>query len=366
MNIDTNSLLKSYEQYQKEFDDAALSVLHSGWYVLGKYLKSFEEEFAAFCNCKYCSGVASGLDALWITCKLLGIGNDDEVIVPANTYIATIMGITRNGAKPVFVEPDEYYGIDAKKIENVITKKTKAIMCVHLYGNPCEMNTILEIVKKHNILLIEDCAQSHGAYYCGKVTGTFGNAGCYSFYPTKNLGAFGDGGAVITNDLELDQKIRVFRNYGSQKKYYNTIVGTNSRLDEIQAALLLVKLRHFNQMIIERQKIAARYNIGIQNNKLVLPKVRPNAIHVYHQYVIRTEEKEERSRLIQWMLDRGIKTMIHYPIPPHLSEAYSYLGYYKGSFPITEHYADTVLSIPIYNGYTEDEQSYVIKALNDF
>lgn len=362
----SNNLLREFEQYQEEFEKAAIENLRSGWYILGPRLRDFENSFAKYNASSHCIGLASGLDALWITFKVLGIGGGDEVIVQANTYIASVMGITINGATPIFVEPDEYYGIDADKIEDKITEKTKAILAVHLYGIPCVMDKLTHICKRHNLILIEDCAQSHGATYDGKTVGTFGKVGCFSFYPTKNLGAFGDGGCVITNSDELDQKFRIFRNYGSQEHYKNIIVGANSRLDEMQAGLLAVKLKHLHNIITERQSIAHRYNEGIKNQKFILPKIRPKSRSVYHQYVIRTEDKEMREHLICYLKERGIGTIIHYPIPPHLSEAYEYLGYHSGDFPITEHYANTVLSIPMYNGYTEDEQRYVIKAINGF
>lgn len=364
--IMSNNLLREFEQYQEEFETSAIETLRSGRYILGSRLRDFENGFAKYNCSSHCIGLASGLDALWIAFKILGIGIGDEVIVQANTYIASVMGITINGATPIFVEPDEYYGIDADKIEDKITNRTKAVLAVHLYGIPCEMDKLVHICKQHHLILIEDCAQSHGATHDGKMVGTFGDVGCFSFYPTKNLGAFGDGGCVITNSDELDQKFRIFRNYGSQEHYKNSIIGANSRLDEIQAGLLSVKLKHLHDIISERQSIAHRYNEGIKNQKFILPKVRPKSIAVYHQYVIRTKDKEMREHLIYYLKDQGIDTIIHYPIPPHLSEAYEYLGYHSGDFPITEHYADTVLSIPMYNGYSEDEQKYVIKVINKF
>ncbi len=366
MNIKPNNLLREFEQYKEEFEQEAVEALRSGWYILGSRLRTFERQFADFSASRYCAGLASGLDALWIALHMLGIGEGDEVIVPANTYIASVMAITRNGAVPVLVEPDAYYGINADLIEEKITDRTKAVLAVHLYGIPCEMDKITDICTRHRLLLAEDCAQSHGAAYHGQMTGTFGNAGCFSFYPTKNLGAFGDGGAVITNDEELDRGIRIFRNYGSQEHYKNIMAGANSRLDEIQAGLLSVRLRHLNEITAERKNIAACYDEQIQNPKLVLPKKRPGSSCVYHQYVIRTEDKKMREKLIRFLEDRGIGSIIHYPVPPHLSEAYAYLGYQAGDFPLAEHYADTVLSIPIYNGFTQEEQQYVIRALNAF
>ncbi len=243
-----NRLDRGFCLFQKEYEDKALEVLRSGWYVLGNELKSFEEEFSAFTGAKYCLGLASGLDSLWIALRALKIGEGDEVIVQGNTYIASVMGITINGATPVFVEPDPYYNIDASSIEDKITDKTKAILVVHLYGQASNMQPIMELSKKYHLRVVEDCAQSHGAYFNGKMTGTFGDIGCFSFYPSKNLGAFGDGGAIITNDEKIAEDIRVFRNYGSERRYYNKVVGTNSRLDEIQAGFLRIKLRHLKEL----------------------------------------------------------------------------------------------------------------------
>lgn len=363
MKIMPNRMDRGFYKYQEEFENAALSVLRSGWYVLGQEVSSFEREFADYTGANYCVGLASGLDALWIAFRVLGIGAGDEVIVQGNTYIASVMGITMNGATPVFVEPDEHFGIDASKIEEKITERTKAVLVVHLYGIATPMDEITRICDKYNLKLVEDCAQSHGACYKGKMTGTFGDVGCFSFYPSKNVGAFGDGGAVVVNSEQLANGFRVFRNYGSEKRYYNKVVGTNSRLDEIQAALLRVRLRHITELTEERLAIAGRYSDEIKNDRLLLPSVPDGSTCVWHQYVIRCEDRDE---LIEYLNEREIGTIIHYPIPPHLSEAYGYLGFKKGAFPITEKYASTVLSIPMYNGMNREEQDYVIKALNDF
>ena len=259
MKIMPNRLDRGFYMYQKEFEDKALEVLRSGWYVLGNEVKSFEEEWAAYTGAKYCVGLASGLDALWMAFRILGIGAGDEVIVQGNTYIASVMGITMNGATPIFVEPDEYYNIDASKIEEKITERTKAILVVHLYGQASQMDKIVALTKKYNLRLVEDCAQSHGACWQGQMTGTFGDIGCFSFYPSKNLGAFGDGGAIVTNDEKIAQDFRVYRNYGSEKRYYNKVVGANSRLDEIQAGLLRVRLSHLDELAAEKVRIADRY-----------------------------------------------------------------------------------------------------------
>lgn len=358
-----NRLDRGFEQYQEEFEQKALDILRSGWYVLGNEVKEFEKEFAAYTGAKHCVGLASGLDALWIAFRILGIGPGDEVLVQGNTYIASVMGITMNGATPIFIEPDEYFNIDTKKLEEKITDKTKAILVVHLYGQASKMDDVVALCKKYHLRLVEDCAQSHGACFHGQMTGTFGDIGCFSFYPSKNIGAFGDAGAIVCNDDKIAEDFRVFRNYGSEKRYYNKVVGANSRLDELQAGLLRVRLNHVEAIEEERMKIAARYLEEIKNPKLLLPKVREGSTAVWHQFVIRCEE---RDRLIEYLNEKGVGTIIHYPIPPHLSEAYRYLGYGEGSFPITESYAKTVLSIPMYNGMTEEEQTQVIEALNAF
>lgn len=363
MKIMQNRMDRGFCQYQKEFEDKALEVLRSGWYVLGKEVSSFEEEFAAYTGGKYCVGLASGLDALWIAFRLLGIGKGDEVIVQGNTYIASVMGITMNGAVPVFAEPDEHFGIDVDKIEEKITDKTKAILVVHLYGMATPMDKVVALCRKYNLRLVEDCAQSHGACFNGQMTGTFGDVGCFSFYPSKNLGAFGDGGAVVVKDEQLAKDFRIFRNYGSEKRYYNKVVGANSRLDELQAGLLRVRLSHMRDLTEEKVKIAEHYSANIHNDKIRLPKLAKGTTGVWHQYVIRCEERE---RLIDHLNGKEIGTLIHYPIPPHLAEAYRYLGHKKGYLPVTEHLAETVLSIPMYNGMTGEEQDYVIDALNRF
>ena len=363
MKIMPNRMDRGYFKYQEEFEQKALEVLRSGWYILGKEVEEFEKEFAFYTGSKHCVGLASGLDALWLAFRVLGIGEGDEVIVQANTYIASVMGITINGATPIFVEPDEFYNMDTKKMESLITERTKAILVVHLYGQASNMEEIMKLCKKYNLRLVEDCAQSHGACFDGKMTGTFGDIGCFSFYPSKNLGAFGDAGAIVTDDEEIAKAMRMYRNYGSEKRYYNKVVGANSRLDELQAGLLRVRLKYMQELTEERIRLAARYSEEIRNEKLLLPAIREGADSVWHQYVIRTDRRDE---LITFLEERGIGTIIHYPIPPHLSEAYAYLGYAKGDYPITEAYAETVLSIPMYNGMTDEEQTRVIEALNAF
>ena len=363
MKVKCNVLDRQFFQYQQEYEEAALRVLRSGWYVLGNEVKQFEEEFAAFTGRKYCVGLNSGLDALIMSVRALGISQGDEVIVQANTYIATVLGITENGAIPVFVEPDECYNIDADKIEVAITDKTKAIMVVHLYGQASNMGKIMGISKKYNLPVIEDCAQSHGACFDGKMTGSFGISGCFSFYPTKNLGAFGDAGAIVTDDKDFADKVRMMRNYGSSIKYYNEIEGLNSRLDEMQAALLRVKLQHIKELNQERVVLAERYTKGITNEYIVKPEIRNGANSIFHQYVIRCKD---RSNLQKYLEEQGIQTQIHYPVPPHLAECYERLGHKRGDYPITEQYANEVLSLPIYTGMTWEEQDYVIEKLNTF
>ncbi len=359
--IIANRLDRGFYKYQEEFENKAIEVLRSGWYVLGKEVENFEKEFSSYTGSEYCAGLASGLDALYLAFRAMGIKRDDEVIVQANTYIASVMGITMNGAVPVFVEPDEFHGLDASKLEAAITGKTKAVLVVHLYGQSCEMDRIVDICRKYGIKLVEDCAQSHGAHFDGKMTGTIGNIGCFSFYPSKNLGAFGDGGAIVTDDEEYCRKIKMLRNYGSEKRYYNDEVGVNSRLDELQAGLLRVRLKHLDELNDEKRTIADRYLAEIKNPKIELPRIRDKADHVWHQFVIKCDQ---RDNLIDYLKEREIGTIIHYPVPPHLQKAYGYLGFKKGDFPIAERLADEVLSIPMYNGMTEEEQTRVIDALN--
>ena len=363
MQIKCNVLDRQFQMHQKEYEEAALRVLRSGWYVLGNEVEQFEKEFAAYTGRKYCVGLNSGLDALIMSVRALGIGEGDEVIVQANTYIATVLGITENKAVPVFIEPDEYFNMDAQKIEQAITPKTKAIMVTHLYGQASNMTPIAELAKKHQLELIEDCAQSHGACFDGKMTGSFGISGCFSFYPTKNLGAFGDAGAVVTDDKEFADQIRMMRNYGSRVRYHNEIEGLNSRLDEMQAAFLRVKLKYVDALNSERRKLALAYDDGIKNDKIILPKVRCGADSIYHQYVVRCKERDKLQAFLQ---ENDIQTQIHYPIPPHLADCYKYLGHKKGEFPLTESLADEVLSLPIYTGMTDAEQQYVIEKINQF
>jgi len=359
-----NDLGRQYSLHAEEYKKKACEILDSGWYILGKEVSAFEEEWAQYIGSKYCVGLASGLDALWISFRLLNIGPGDEVIVCANAYIACVMGITMNGATPVFVEPDQYDNIDADKIEEAITNKTKAVLAVHLYGQACDMTKIMSIAHKYNLKVVEDCAQSHGNHWKKRTVGTFGDVGCFSFYPSKGCGAFGDAGAIVTDNKDLEKMFRVFRNYGSEKRYHNMMVGSNSRLDELQAGLLRVKLSHLDEFNEERCRIAKRYDLEITNPLLQKPRIRPGADSSWHQYVVHVPGY--RKQLMEYLQEHGIGTLIHYPIPPHLSEAYSYLGYKKGDFPIAEKYSNEVLSLPMYNGMTEAEQEYVIHTINSY
>ncbi len=361
--IPVNDLKRPFQLHQQAYEQKALEVLRSGWYVLGKEVSAFEEAFARYIGTEHCVGLASGLDALWIAFRLLHIGQGDEVIVCANAYIACVMGITMNGATPVFVEPDAYDNIDAARIEAAITPRTGAILAVHLFGQTCDMDRIMRIANAHKLLVVEDCAQSHGTLFHGKQSGSFGAVSCFSFYPTKNLGAFGEGGAICTNDADLAERCRTYRNYGSRVKYQNEVVGTNSRLDELQAGLLNVKLRYLDELNAERARIAERYMQELPTTYLALPKVRPGVVSTWHQFVIHTPH---RDALMAWLKENGIGTAIHYPIPPHLSHAYAYLGYKPGAFPLTERAAQEVLSLPMFNGITPEEQGRVIDAVARF
>lgn len=336
-------LKKINEQYEEEIVSSIKRVVESGWYILGKEVEAFEEEFAKFCNVKHCIGVGNGLDALTLIIKAYGIGQGDEVIVPANTYIASILAISANGAKPILVEPKlDSYNINPDLIEQEITKNTKAILAVHLYGQCADMKRINKIAKKYGLKVIEDAAQAHGAKYYDKRAGNLGDAAALSFYPGKNLGALGDAGAITTNDSELAKQLKALRNYGSQKKYVNLFKGVNSRLDEIQACVLRIKLKYIDIENEKRRKVAEYYRKNISNLKIVLPKVNNEDSHVWHLFVIRTEE---RDRLQNYLSQNGVETLIHYPIPPHLQKAYS--EWDETTYKITEKIHKEVLSLPM-------------------
>jgi len=344
---------------------ACENVIDSGWYIMGEQLKNFENSYAKLSNINYAIGVANGLDALILSLKALGIKAGDEVIVPSNTYIASWLAVSAVGATPVPVEPNiKTYNIDVEKIEAAITKKTKVIMPVHLYGLACEMDSIMLLANKYNLYVVEDNAQAHMATFNGKITGSFGHLNATSFYPGKNLGALGDAGAVTGNDHELIEKVKTLRNYGSQKKYYNEVKGINSRLDEMQASLLSVKLNYIEQLTNQRKEIAKKYDQKLSNiNDLILPSLNFGATHVYHIYVVRTEN---RDGLMQHLLEHGVSPFIHYPLPPHLQDAYIELGYKKGDFPLAEQIADTCLSIPLYPGLSELETDHIISSIKSF
>ncbi len=363
MEIRQNRMERSFAAHQIEYQTKALEVLASGKYILGEEVEAFEREFAAYNHAKYCVGLASGLDSLQLAVRTLGIGAGDEVLVQGNTFIASVMGISMNGATPVFVEPDEFYTIDASKLEAKITDKTKAIMVVHLFGQISDMCTIMDIAHKYHLKVVEDCAQAHGAELNGTKAGHFGDIGCFSFYPSKNCGGFGDGGAIITDHEEYARRIRMLRNYGSEVRYYNEEVGINSRLDELQAALLRIKLKYLDDANEQRRQICIRYLEHIDNEYIKLPSVRENHKTVWHQFVIRCKC---RDALMDYLNAYGIDTIIHYPVPPHLSEAYAYLNLKEGSLPVTEQYAREVLSLPLYEGMTSEETDHVIETLNRF
>lgn len=358
----------SFKPMEKELDAdirAAFNrVFENSWYIEGKEDTAFEEAFAKFCDVKYCVGTGNGLDALVLPLKALGVGEGDEVIVPSNTYIATALAVTYVGATPVFVEPIiDTFNIDPTKIEEKITDNTKAIMPVHLYGQPCDMDPIMEIAKKHNLYVIEDCAQAHGATYKGQVVGSFGDAAGFSFYPGKNLGALGDAGATVTSNEELAKKVRALGNYGSDYKYHHIYKGSNTRLDELQAAFLSAKLPHMDRMNEERRRIANRYLSEIDNPNVILPTVREDVVPVWHIFGVRCKE---RAGLEKYLNDNGIGTNKHYPIPMHMQQCYSDLGIAEGELPIAEEISATELSLPMYYGMTDEEIGYVIEKINLF
>lgn len=364
MNIPFVSFIPMERELDQELRHAFERVYNRSWYIEGKEDEMFEKAFAEYCEVEYCVGTGNGLDALMLALKSLNIGEGDEVIVPSNTYIATALAVTYVGALPVFVEPDiRTFNIDPTKIEEKITVRTKAIIPVHLYGQPCEMDSITVIAEKYNLYLIEDCAQAHGAMYKGKRVGSLSDVAGFSFYPGKNLGALGDGGATICNDKELIDKVRALGNYGSDYKYHHIYKGYNSRLDEIQAAFLLVKLQHLDKMNEERRRIANRYLVEIHNDKIILPYVINEVVPVWHIFGIRCKMRDE---LEIYLKERGIGTNKHYPIPMHMQECYKDLKIRKGELPIAEEISATQLSLPMYYGMTDEEIKYVIDSINKF
>lgn len=363
MNVPYTDLRRNFLLHKEEYEEAVLRVLNSGWYILGKEMEDFEQQFASYLGIRHCVALNSGTDALILAIRALGIGEGDEVIVPANTYIATVIGITENQATPVFVDADRYMEIDVDAIEAHISNRTKAIMVTHLYGTPARMDFIKEIAKKNNLYLIEDCAQSHGAKYDEQFTGKFGIMGCFSFYPTKPLGALGDAGAIVTNDDDIAEKLRMIRNYGSKVKYYNEIDGVNSRMDEIQAALLKVGLEHLEESNEERCRIASRYNKEILSSKVILPPHYDKSKSVYHLFPVLVED---RDCFLSYLSRNGIKTAIHYPIPPYVAQCNEGWGYKWSDYKNAEYYAKHELSLPIYAGMPEEEVNYVIEVVNGY
>ncbi len=357
-------LRAGYLELKPELDEAVARVLNSGWFLLGEELEAFESEYATYLGVKYCVGVGNGLEALHLSLRALGVGPGDEVLVPSNTYIATWLAVSYAGAIPVPVEPNERtYNLDPGKLEAAITNRTKGILPVHLYGQPADMDPILKLANKNNLWVLEDAAQAHGARYKGKRVGGLGTAAGWSFYPGKNLGAFGDGGAVTTNDAQIADRVRLLRNYGSRVKYHFEAQGFNSRLDEIQAAVLRVKLKRLDDWNNRRSYLARLYRERLEHTSLTLPYVPEWAEAVHHLFVIRNPQRDALRRHLQ---DAGVGTLIHYPIPPHLQPAYQNLGLVNGSYPISEKIHDEVLSLPMGPQLSEDQAAQVIRGVQEF
>lgn len=348
-----------HQPIKEQLKSAFSEVLDSNWFIMGGQLEHFEKEYSAWNNVKHCVGVSNGLDALTLALKALEVGPGDEVIVPSNTYIATALAVSNVGATPIFVEPRiDTANLNPELIERAITNRTKAIMPVHLYGQACEMEAIMKIANKHSLFVIEDNAQAHGATFNGRMTGSWGHINATSFYPGKNLGALGDGGAITTNSDELAHKVRVLRNYGSQEKYKNEVLGYNNRLDELQAAILRVKLKKLDEWTAERNRIAEAYIEGLKNVQgIELFSLADGSTNAYHLFVIKTKEREGLQTKLN---EAGVGTLIHYPIPPHLQECYKHLGYKKGDFPVAEMLAAEVLSFPMFIGMRNDQIDFVI------
>lgn len=360
MKVSLVDLYRQYQSIKTEVDFAIERVIKDSAFIKGKYVESFERAFAEFIGTEHCVGVANGTDAIFVALRCLGIGLGDEVIVPANSFIATSEAVTLAGAVPIFVDCDEYYNIDPKKIEAAITPKTKAIIPVHLYGQPAAMDEILEISKRHNLLVVEDAAQAHGAEYKGKKVGTFGICATFSFYPGKNLGAYGDGGAIVTNDDVLAEKMRMFANHGRKDKYDHKFEGVNSRLDGIQAAILDVKLRHLDDWTEKRRAAAKIYDEGLKDIVTTPKALLSGASHVYHLYVIQVSERDKVKRLLA---EQGIETGIHYPISLPFLEAYRHFGHKPEDFPMAAAFAERILSLPLYENLTVEDQRCVMEAV---
>ncbi|MBR1440076.1 MAG: DegT/DnrJ/EryC1/StrS family aminotransferase [Lachnospiraceae bacterium] len=363
--IPVNELIRGYNLYKDEYEAKAIEVLRSGWYILGKEVESFEKEFAeALGGDCYCAGVDNGLNAIRLGLEAAGIKEGDEIIVQTNGYIATMLGIIQAGGKPVFVEPDEYYQLDADRIEAAITPKTKGVCLTHLYGMATRMDKVLEICKKNNLMLFEDCAQSHFASYNGTNSGLFGDVGFFSFYPTKNLGGYGDGGGVVSRNKAIIDKVKVLRNYGSDVRYHNIEIGVNSRLDEMQAGFLRIKLSHMPELIANRNHIADRYIKGITNSKVELPKIAPGCNHIWYQFIVRVDDQ---AGFRQFLSENDVATDISWKVPPYLQpcmmEKY---GYKRGMFPITEKICDSIVTLPMMDVMSEEEIDKVIDVINRY
>lgn len=364
MEIPFVDLRAQYRQIQNEVDPAVLAVMQRGDFILGGAVTEFEKAFAAYCGARYCIGVDSGYSALELIIRAYDIGPGDEVITAANTFIATTLGISNAGATPVLVDCDpETYNIDVNKIEAAITSRTKAIMPVHLYGQPADMDAIRAIARKHNLYVFEDAAQASGARYKGRMAGSLGDAAAFSFYPGKNLGAYGDGGAVTTNDADIAEKIRLLRNIGQKVKYFHEIKGFNNRLDTMQAAVLGVKLPYLNDWNASRRRAAATYADLLVDLPIITPTTADYAEHIFHLYVVRVSDREA---LMEHLKKAGIATGLHYPIPIHLQPAYAELGYKRGDFPITEAYAETIVSLPIFPELDDEKVAYVANAIHEY
>lgn len=359
--IEYENLKKANAPFADDINRAIREVVDSGWFVLGKHVEKFENEFSAYVGADYCIGVANGLDALTLSLKALDFPQDSEVLVASNTYIATILAIVEAGLKPVLIEPDIHtYNIDSTLLKFALTTKTKAICITHLYGKSCQMDAIVSFANDHGLHLIEDCAQSHGAKFKDKQTGTFGISGCFSFYPTKNLGALGDAGAIVTNDANYADRLQHMRNYGSKQKYVNTYAGVNSRLDEMQAAILSVKLQHLDDITRHKRELATMY-FELLPESFELPQLHPDFFDVFHIYAIRSHRRDE---LRSFLFEHGVKTEVHYPIPPHKQKAME--KHLTGDFPIADSIHSSVLSLPISYATTADEVEQICNILADF
>lgn len=365
MKVPFLDLNAPYKELKNELDSAYQRVMESGWFIMGAEVEAFESEFAAYCGVRHCIGVGNGLEALHLILRAYGIGEGDEVIVPSNTYIATWLAVSYAGAKPVAVEPLEHtYNLDPQKVEAAITPRTRAILPVHLYGLLADIDPLMVLAEKYDLKVIEDSAQAQGSHYKGRMSGNLGHASGFSFYPGKNLGALGDAGAVVTNDDKLVEQVRMLRNYGSKVKYYNDIKGYNSRLDEMQAAFLRVKLKHLDEWNMRRKKIASAYLDSLtQLTDVILPSVLDSTEPIWHIFPVRHSKRDD---LQKYLKNKGVDTLIHYPVPPHLSAAYADLNMPKGTFPIAEKIASSELSLPIGPHLTLDEVGYIINVIKEY